>query len=85
MDMKYINKFEIQGVVSYVREEDDVTKFFLRAEAITPKDGAYTRTGADISCQCAPGTSLKEGQVVHVTGYFTGYNMWVNCFLTIEK
>lgn len=83
--MKYINKFEIQGVVSYIRAEDDVTKFFLHVEAINQKDGVDTRTGADISCQCAPGTSLKEGQVVHVTGYFAGYNMWVNGFHTIEK
>ena len=83
--MKYINKFEIQGVVSYIRAEEDVTKFFLHIEAIDQKDEVDMRTVSDISCQCAPGTSLKEGQVVHVAGHFAGYNMWVNCFLTIEK
>lgn len=85
MNMTYINKFEIQGVVSCIRAEEDATKFFLHVEVIDQKDGIDMRSSAAVSCQCAPGTSLKDGQVVHVSGRFIGYDVWVNCFLTIEK
>lgn len=82
MNMTYINNFEIQGVVSYIREEGGVSKFLIHTELI---DGDDIRTGADVSCECGPGLSLKDGQVVHVVGYFSGYDMWVNCFLKVEK
>ena len=80
--MTYINNFEIQGVASYLREEDGVSKFLINTERI---DGDDMRKAAVVSCECAPGLSLKDGQVVHVVGFFSGYGLWVNCFLKVEK
>lgn len=85
MNMTYINEVELQGVVSYVREEEDATRFYIHSESKGIKDGVIKCIGADISCECNPGTTLKDGQVVRISGVFAGFRVWVNGFLSIKE